>query len=139
MAGKRFFMASAAFAATLVLVAAPLAAYAQSADDGDDDDQAAELAQDIGCVATYDVILANARGHKISALPSIQKARDLALNAFREDSDLPDEQVRAEITQAEQALPQMLQETHQSLADYKAVCDATFGADPFADSDKTVL
>ena len=139
MAGKRFFMAGVVLASTLVLASAPLAAHAQSAGDGDDDDQAAELAQDIGCVATYDVILANAHGHKIAALPSIQKSRDVALNAFREDSDLPDDQVRAEIAQAEQALPQMLQETHQSLADYKAVCDATFGADPFADSDATPL
>jgi len=138
MTGGRFFKVAVILAATCVFVAAPISVRAAQADDPDDDGAGAQLAQDIGCVATYDLILSAGKG-KIKAEESLRHARDAALDAFRQDSDLPEAQVRDDVAQADHMLPDMLQQTHQTLAQYKTACDAAFMANPFADSDAQPL
>ena len=135
MAG-RFFKLAGLVAAVGMCLTAPV--HAAQSDDTDDQDQAQQLAQDIGCAATYDVILAAGRG-KIKAQESLRHARDAALDAFRQDSDLTESEVRDDLTQAAQMLPEMLKESNQSLAQYKDACDAAFMANPFADSDAQPL
>jgi hypothetical protein len=137
MTGGRVLKVTTILAACLCC-SAPIAAHAAQADDPDDDGAAAQLAQDIGCVATYDVILAAGKG-RIKAEESLRRARDAALEAFRQDSDLPEPQVRDDVVQADRMLSSMLQDTHQTLAQYKASCDAAFMANPFADSDAQPL
>ena len=118
--------------------AAPMAHAVQVDDPDDADDSAQQLTEDIGCVATYDVILAAGHG-KIKAVESLRHARDAALNAFRQDSDLPESQIRDAVAQADETLPALLKQAHQSLGAYKAACDAAFMANPFADSDAQPL
>jgi hypothetical protein len=137
MTGRRILKAASVLAVIGLCMAAPVHA-AQADDDVDDQDAAQQLAQDIGCVATYDVILAAGQG-KIKAQETLRHARDAALEAFRQDSDLPEADVRADVAQAARMLPNVLKESHQSLADYKAGCDAAFMANPFADSDAQPL
>ncbi len=138
MMGERIFKAAALVALVGMFVAAPMAHAAQADSGDDDDDTGAQLAQDIGCVATYDVILAAGKG-RIKAQESIRHARDVALDAFREDSDLSEAEVRADVVQADRMLPQLLKQANQSLAEFKAGCDAAFMANPFADSDAQPL
>jgi nicotinic acid phosphoribosyltransferase len=133
MTGGRVLKAAGALAAAWMCLAVPMA-HAQVEDSGDDGDAAQQLAEDVGCVATYDVILAAGHG-KIKAEESLRHARDAALNAFRQDSDLPETQVREAVAQADRALPDLLRQAHQSLAEYKTACDAAFMANPFADYD----
>ena len=137
MMGGRIFKAASVLAVLGLCLAAPVHA-AQADSDPDDQSAAQQMAQDIGCVAAYDVILAAGKG-KIKAEESLRHARDAALDAFRQDADLPEAEIRDDVTQAAQMLPNMLKETHQSLADYKAGCDAAFMANPFADSDNQPL
>lgn len=136
MTGGRIFKAASVLAAVGVFMAAPV--HAAQSDDPDDQDAAQQLAQDIGCAATYDVILAAGKG-KIKAEESLRHARDAALNAFRDDSDLPESEVRDDLTQATQMLPEMLKASRQTLAEYKQGCDDAFMANPFADSDTQPL
>lgn len=136
MTGGRIFKAASVLAVIGMVMAAPV--HAAQSDDPDDQDAAQQLAQDIGCAATYDVLLAAGKG-KIKAEESIRHARDTALNAFREDSDLPESEVRDDLTQATQMLPEMLKESRQTLAEYKQGCDDAFMANPFADSDTQPL
>ena len=136
MTGGRIFKLAGIVAVMGLCLSAPV--HAAQSDDPDDQDNAQQLAQDIGCTATYDVILAAGKG-KIKAEESLRHARDAALNAFREDSDLPESEVRDDVSQAAQMLPQMLQESHQTLAQYKDACDAAFMANPFADSEAQPL
>ncbi len=139
MTGGRVFKTVVVLAALGMCVASPMAHAAIQTDDNDDDDSASQqLTEDIGCVATYDVILAAGKG-KIKAQESLRHAREAALDAFRADSDLPEAQVREMVAQADQSLPDLLKEAHQSLADYKAACDDAFMANPFADSDAQPL
>ncbi len=139
MTGGRIFKTAGVLAVAWMCVAAPVVHAAQTDDDDVDDQQASQqLAQDIGCVATYDVILAAGKG-KIKAEESLRHARDTALDAFRTDSDLPEAQIRDDIARAAQMLPDMLKSSHETLADYKAECDAAFMANPFADSDAQPL
>ena len=132
MTGGRILKTAGVVALVVMCMTAP-AVHAQT-DDGSDDNSAQQLTEDIGCVATYDVLLTAGKG-KIRAEESLRHARDAALEAFRADSDLPDTQVRAAVAEADQILPQLLQQAHESLADYKAACDDAFMANPFADSD----
>ncbi len=125
-------------AAACMALAVPLAAHAGQTDDSDDNDQAQQVTADIGCVATYDVILAAGKG-RIKAQESLRHAREAALDAFRTDSDLPEADVRAAVAQADQALPDLLKQANESLAEYKAACDEAFMANPFADSDAQPL
>ena len=136
MTGGRIFKAASVLAVIGMFLAAPV--HAAQSDDPDDQDAARQLAQDVGCAATYDVILAAGKG-KIRAEESLRHARDAAMNAFREDSDLTEFEVSDDIAQATQMLPQMLKESHQTLAQYKDACDAAFMANPFADSDAQPL
>ncbi len=136
MTGGRIFKVAGIIAAVSMSLAAPV--HAAQSDDPDDQDAAQQLAQDIGCAATYDVILAAGKG-KIKAEESVRHARDAALNAFREDSDLSESEVRDDLTQATQLLPEMLKESRQTLAEYKQGCDDAFMANPFADSDAQPL
>ncbi len=133
MTGGRTFKTAGLLAVACMSLAMPLAANAGQTDDSDDNDQAQQVTEDIGCVATYDVILEAGKG-RIKAEESLRHARDAALNAFRTDSDLPEADVRAAVAQADQALPDLLKQANQSLADYKAACDDAFMANPFADS-----
>jgi len=137
MTGGKVSTVAGVVAACFCIIA-PLSVHAAQADDPDDDGAAAQLAQDIGCVATYDVILATGKG-KIKAQESLRRARDAALDAFRQDSDLSEAEVRDDVAQADRMLPDMLRQTHQTLAQYKADCDAAFMANPFADSDAQPL
>lgn len=137
MTGGRILKAAGVLAAAWMCMAAPLA-HAQVEDSGDDGDAGQQLAEDIGCVATYDIILAAGHG-KIKAEESLRHARDAALNAFRLDGDLSETQVRDAVAQADQTLPDLLKRAHQSLGTYKAACDAAFMANPFADSDAQPL
>ena len=138
MTGGRILKTVGIAAAVWMSVAMPHAAYAAQADDSSDDDTAQQVTADIGCVATYDVILAAGKG-RIKAEESLRRARDAALDAFRTDSDLPEADVRAAVAQADQALPGLLKQANQNLAEYKAACDAAFMANPFADSDAQPL
>jgi len=139
MTGGRVFKAAMVLAAIGMCMASPMAHAAIQTDDGNDDDNASQqLTEDIGCVATYDVILAAGKG-KIRAQESLRHAREAALDAFRADSDLPEAQIREAVAQADQSLPELLKAVHQSLADYKAACDDAFMANPFADSDAQPL
>ena len=137
MTGGRVFKVATLVAVIALCVSAPLAHAGQS-DDPDDQETAQQLAQDIGCAATYDVILAAGKG-KIKAEESLRHARDAALDAFRVDGDLSEAEVRADVAQARQMLPDVLRQAHQTLAQYKAGCDAAFMANPFADSDAQPL
>lgn len=136
MTGGRIFKTASVLVVMGMFMAMPV--HAAQSDDPDDQDAAQQLAQDVGCAATYDVILAAGKG-KIRAEESLRHARDAALNAFREDSDLTESEVSDDIAQATQMLPQMLKESHQTLAQYKDACDAAFMANPFADSDAQPL
>ena len=138
MMGGRVLKMAGLLAAAWMAGAMPLTAHAAQADDPDDNDSAQQVTEDIGCVATYDVILAAGKG-RIKAEESLRHARDAALDAFRTDSDLPEADVRAAVAQADQALPDLLRQVNQSLAEYKAACDAAFMANPFADSDAQPL
>jgi hypothetical protein len=136
----RVLKTAGVLAAAMMCLSAPVVHAAQT-DDGDDDGDASpsqQLTEDIGCVATYDVILAAGHG-RIKAEESLRHARDAALDAFRTDSDLPEIQVRAAVAEADRALPDLLKQANESLADYKAACDAAFMANPFADSDTQPL
>ena len=134
----RILKAMGLVVAAWIVLAMPHAAYAAQTDDSDDNDAAQQVTQDIGCVATYDVILAAGKG-RIKAQESLRHARDAALDAFRTDSDLPEAYVRAAVAQADQALPELLRQANESLAEYKAACDDAFMANPFADSDAQPL
>jgi len=138
MTGGRILTMTGLVAAAWMSAAMPLAAHAAQADDPDDNDASQQVTEDIGCVATYDVILAAGKG-RIKAEESLRHARDAALDAFRTDSDLPEADVRAAVAQADQALPGLLKQANQNLAEYKAACDAAFMANPFADSDAQPL
>jgi len=138
MTGGRISKTAGLLAAAWMCLAAPVVHAAQADDDVDDQDAAQQLAQDIGCAATYDVILAAGKD-KIKAQESLRHALDAALDAFRQDSDLPEAVIRDDVAQAAQMLPNMLKQTHQTLAEYKAGCDAAFMANPFADSDTQPL
>jgi len=139
MTGGRIFKAAGVLAAVWICMSGSMAHAAIQADDGDDDDSTSQqLTEDIGCVATYDVILAAGKG-KIKAEESLRHAREAALDAFRTDSDLSETEVRAAVAQADQSLPELLKAVHQSLKDYKAACDDAFMANPFADSDAQPL
>ena len=138
MTGGRILKMTGLVAAAWMSVAMPLAAHAAQADDPDDNEASQQVTEDIGCVATYDVILAAGKG-RIKAEESLRHARDAALDAFRTDSDLPEADVRAAVAQADQALPDLLKQANQNLAEYKAACDAAFMANPFADSDAQPL
>ncbi len=138
MTGGRILKVTGLAVAAWMAVAMPITAHAAQADDPDDNDSVQQVTEDIGCVATYDVILAVGKG-RIKAEESLRHARDAALDAFRTDSDLPEADVRAAVAQADRALPELLKQVNQSLAEYKAACDAAFMANPFADSDPQPL
>ncbi|MGZ3298654.1 MAG: hypothetical protein ACXU8O_06545 [Asticcacaulis sp.] len=151
MAGKAYFQAGLVLAVGLMSVTPVTAARAQAAAEApgngqaeaeaDDDDQGAQLAQAIGCVAAYDTILSQVHDGKVRnrKLPAIQAARAAALDFFRDGSEMSDAEVAAEIAQADSLFPSVLRDSHESLADYKADCDAAFAPDPFADTLKSTL
>lgn len=145
MAGKAFFRSGLLLGAAFLCMAPVTASWAHmvhiQASEDDDDDQAGQLAQAIGCVAAYDTVLSQAHNGKVSnrSVPAIQAARNAALDFFRNDSDLPDDQVIADIAQAHQTLPSVLKESHETLADFTADCDSAFAPDPFADTVKSAL
>ena len=135
----RILKAAGVLTVVWACVAMPVTVRAAQAEDpGDDNDSTQQLTEDIGCVATYDVLLEAGKG-KIKAQESLRLARDAALNAFRADSDLPEATVREAVAHADQMLPELLKESNQSLAAYKDACDAAFMANPFADSDAQPL
>lgn len=108
--------------AVLPLLAAPVA-LAQADDDGDDDEASdqAIMSTAIGCVATYDLVLA--RGLAGSHIADIQKARAQAREIYKQASGLDDDDTDADIAEADAHFPALLKDGNASLQRYRHACD----------------
>lgn len=121
---------SVAAVALIGLLAAPIA-FAQDEDGGDDDDTDAVMTAAIGCVATYDLVLA--RGLAGQQVAAVQQARAQAREVYKEAAQLDDDQVDADIAQADAKLPDLLDDGNVTLQKYRHICDQLLSDDDGAD------
>ncbi|HEX7799325.1 MAG TPA: hypothetical protein VF402_03185 [Asticcacaulis sp.] len=116
-----------AAAALTGLLLAPVA-FAQDDDGGDDDGgDDAVMAAAIGCVATYDLVLA--RGLAGSHVAAVQKSRAQAREIYKEAAGLDDDAADADIAQADARLPSLLEDGNASLQKYRHICDEMLSDD----------
>lgn len=124
-----------AVAAIAGLLAAPMA-MAQDDDSGGGDDagdNSAVQATAIGCVATYDLVLA--RGLAGTHIAAVQKARTEAREVYKQAAGLDDDKVDDDIAQADSHMPAFLVHGNASLEQYRHICDALLSGDDDDDSD----
>jgi hypothetical protein len=121
---------SVAAVALMELLAAPIA-FAQDEDGGDDDDSDAVMTAAIGCVATYDLVLA--RGLAGQQVAAVQQARAQAREVYKQAAGLDDDQVDADIAQADARLPDLLDDGNVTLQKYRHICDQLLSDDDGAD------
>ncbi|HWU50960.1 MAG TPA: hypothetical protein VN042_13840 [Asticcacaulis sp.] len=121
---------SVAAIALIGLLAAPVA-FAQDEDGGDDDDTDAVMTAAIGCVATYDLVLA--RGLAGQQVAAVQQARAQAREVYKQAAQLDDDQVDADIAQADARLPDLLDDGNVTLQKYRHICDQLLSDDDGAD------
>ena len=127
------FKAAASIIAALSLLGAG-AVHAQTApaapDSSSSDSSSGEpstedvLAASIGCIATYDLIIA--QGKAGADTDKINAARAFAVSVYKEFSQQTDEQVAADIQQADTLFPDMLAKGTTTLDEFRATCDAVF-------------
>ncbi len=121
-------VASMAVLATLVL-AAPAGAQntaqntTSSSSSASSDDTQSALAMTIGCIATYDTILAKGAGDKAAKMT---EARGMAKEMYAYISNEADDQVEKDIKLADQMLPDILKEQGTTAEDLQSVCDTLF-------------
>jgi hypothetical protein len=121
---------SVAVAALIGLLAAPIA-FAQDEDGGDDDDTDAVMTAAIGCVATYDLVLARGlAGHQVA---QVQKARAQARDIYKQASGLDDADADSDIAQADARLPDLLDNGNATLLKYRHICDQMLSEDDVND------
>ena len=82
------------------------------------------MAASIGCIATYDTILA--QGKAGADTDKINDARAFAVEVYKEFSQETDDQVAADIKQADGLFPDMVAKGTTSLDEFRATCDAVF-------------
>ncbi|MGN6422514.1 MAG: hypothetical protein ACTHLA_04295 [Asticcacaulis sp.] len=121
---------SVAAVALIGLLAAPIA-FAQDENGDDDDDTDAVMTAAIGCVATYDLVLA--RGLAGQQVADVQQARAQAREVYKEAAQLDDDQVDADIAQADAKLPDLLDDGNVTLQKYRHICDQLLSDDDGAD------
>ncbi|EGF89826.1 hypothetical protein ABI_42490 [Asticcacaulis biprosthecium C19] len=111
-------------AVLLGLFTAP--AFAQDAAAPSESEVSAEevLTVSIGCIATYDTVVAQGKAGARAA--DIQKARGFAVEIYKEFSGESDEEVAADIQKAGELFPDMLKDSGTTLEDFQQTCDAIF-------------
>jgi len=82
----------------------------------------------IGCIATYDTVVAQGKAGNDAA--KIRAARDFAVEVYKEYSKESDEEVAADIKYADEAMPGLLADGKTTLEEFRAVCDAVFVDEP---------
>lgn len=103
---------------------AALPAQAQDQNDGGGDDMSsadALLDATLGCIAAYDAVLARDSRDQPAA-----ESRRTALGLYADLSGESDEDITADIRQADASLPQWLAEDGDTLDDMRAGCDDAF-------------
>lgn len=121
---------SVAAVALIGLLAAPIA-FAQDENGDDDDDTDAVMTAAIGCVATYDLVLA--RGLAGQQVADVQQALAQAREVYKDAAQLDDDQVDADIAQADAKLPDLLDDGNVTLQKYRHICDQLLSDDDGAD------
>lgn len=121
---------SVAAVALIGLLAAPIA-FAQDENGDEDDDTDAVMTAAIGCVATYDLVLA--RGLAGQQVADVQQARAQAREVYKDAAQLDDDQVDADIAQADAKLPDLLDDGNVTLQKYRHICDQLLSDDDGAD------
>ncbi len=120
-------------AASLLAAAALLSGGALHAQDASSSSSSGEpstedvLAASIGCIATYDMVLAKAPAG--SDMSKVQNSRDFALQVYKEFSQESDEEVANDVQQADALFPDMVAKGTTSLEEFQATCDGVFQDD----------
>ncbi|ESQ74643.1 hypothetical protein [Asticcacaulis sp. AC402] len=123
---KKFLAAAVLFAAFAGSVHAQDAA--PPAEDGLTTEDV--LTVSIGCIATYDTLIAQGKAGARAA--EIQKARAFAVSVYKEFSGETDEEVASDIAMADQAFPEMLKDSTITVESFQETCDAIFFDEPEA-------
>ena len=98
-------------------------AFAQGTPDTDAPADEDVITAAIGCIATYDMVLAKGAGLKAGA---IRTARESAVEVYKEYSGLSDEDISAAIAKADQLFPSIVAHSQSTLADYEQSCNDAF-------------
>lgn len=100
----------------------------QDGQDDEDDDASDDdiLSAAIGCVATYDTIMAQSVTTRTA---KVRAARQAAYEAYRDYSGETDAQILKDILKADAAFPSVLAQGDTDLEDYVASCDDAFSDD----------
>lgn len=88
----------------------------------------------IGCLATYDMVLAKGATAKTE---KTKKARQSAYDLYKQYSGQTDEQAQADIKKADEIFPGMVAQGPTKLEEFEATCDSAFmDLDPAAGAAK---
>ncbi len=87
----------------------------------------------IGCLATYDMVLAKGTTPKTE---KTKKARQAAYDLYKQYSGQTDEQVQSDVKKADEIFPGMVAQGTTKLEEFETTCDAAFMDQPAAGAAK---